>query len=116
MPGRMCNIALSVKSEVIINKLSCYSGICSWSVITLELQVPRFYNVAIAVPDYFCLEEQEGKTHNGTATSGSCVQFDIGDGYCDDINNNLSCNFDGGDCCGANINTDYCVECQCLEG
>ena len=37
------------------------------------------------------------------------------DGYCDDINNNQACFFDGGDCCGSNVNTQYCTECLCLE-
>ena len=32
----------------------------------------------------------------------------IGVGYCDDENNNTGCHFDGGDCCGVNINTQYC--------
>ena len=39
-----------------------------------------------------------------------------GDGYCDDVNNNEACFFDGGDCCGSNVNTQYCTECLCLEG
>ena len=39
----------------------------------------------------------------------------IGDGYCDDGNNNADCGYDGGDCCGFRINTDYCFECLCLE-
>ena len=47
------------------------------------------------------------------AVSGGCNQEWIGDGYCDDINNNLNCNYDGGDCCGSNVNTQYCTECQC---
>ena len=34
----------------------------------------------------------------------------------DDENNNDGCNFDGGDCCGPNVNTTYCKVCQCLEG
>ena len=37
------------------------------------------------------------------------------DGYCDDENNNEACFFDGGDCCGTNVNTNYCDECLCLE-
>ena len=37
------------------------------------------------------------------------------DGWCDDVNNNEACFFDGGDCCGSNVNTDYCSECLCLE-
>ena len=39
----------------------------------------------------------------------------IQDGYCDDINNNIDCDYDGGDCCGPNRNTQYCSVCQCLE-
>ena len=39
----------------------------------------------------------------------------VGDGYCDDITNNLICNYDGGDCCLSNITTHYCRECICIE-
>ena len=39
----------------------------------------------------------------------------IGDGYCDDVTNNVGCLFDGGDCCGTNVNTQYCDNCQCHE-
>ena len=35
------------------------------------------------------------------------------DGICDDQNNVESCEFDGGDCCGGDINT--CTECICHE-
>ena len=38
------------------------------------------------------------------------------DGWCDDINNNEACFFDGGDCCGGILNQNYCTVCQCLEG
>ena len=37
----------------------------------------------------------------------------IGDGYCDDSNNNPECYFDAGDCC-FNVDTKYCTECNCL--
>ena len=37
------------------------------------------------------------------------------DGSCDDENNNEACFFDGGDCCGYHVNTDWCTVCQCLE-
>ena len=40
----------------------------------------------------------------------------IGDGFCDDENNNLLCSYDSGDCCGANVDTFFCDECLCLEG
>ena len=39
----------------------------------------------------------------------------IGDGYCDDINNNMNCSYDGGDCCGPVVNTYYCIDCQCCD-
>ena len=38
-----------------------------------------------------------------------------GDGYCDDATNIPICEYDGGDCCLPNVQTDYCVECLCLE-
>ena len=36
-----------------------------------------------------------------------------GDGYCNDKNNNKGCFFDGGDCCGTQVNRDFCTECHC---
>ena len=38
----------------------------------------------------------------------------IGDGYCHDESNNPECGYDGGDCCGSCINTDYCTNCTCI--
>ena len=38
----------------------------------------------------------------------------ISDDSCDDVNNNQFCNFDGGDCCGANVIKQYCIDCECL--
>ena len=38
----------------------------------------------------------------------------IGDGYCNDESNNPECVYDGGDCCGSCINTDYCTYCTCI--
>merc|ERR1712051_248513 len=39
----------------------------------------------------------------------------FGDNYCDDDNNNEDCGWDGGDCCGDNVNTQYCSACECLD-
>ena len=39
----------------------------------------------------------------------------IGDGYCDDGANNAECGYDGGDCCGDDVNTDWCNECICHQ-
>ena len=38
-----------------------------------------------------------------------------GDDYCDDENNNCGCDWDGGDCCGSNVDTEYCSACECLD-
>merc|ERR1711939_1031039 len=38
-----------------------------------------------------------------------------GDGRCDDANNNCGCLYDGGDCCGDNVNTDFCEICACND-
>ena len=38
----------------------------------------------------------------------------IGDGWCEDENNNAGCGFDGGDCCGPDVKTAYCSDCECL--
>jgi hypothetical protein len=38
----------------------------------------------------------------------------LGDGECDDTTNIPECGFDGGDCCGENVDTSQCTECQCL--
>jgi len=37
------------------------------------------------------------------------------DGNCDDENNNCGCDYDGGDCCGANVKKSYCKECKCQD-
>merc|ERR1712168_301847 len=69
-----------------------------------------------------CLEIQEttqgpdeSTTVGPTQGPGSCIDHWIGDDYCDDENNNNECGYDGGDCCGDNVNTMYCSECACLE-
>ena len=38
-----------------------------------------------------------------------------GDGVCDDDNNYLACNFDGGDCCLPFVNKTRCTICICLD-
>ena len=38
-----------------------------------------------------------------------------GDNYCNDENNNCGCEWDGGDCCGDYVNTQWCSACECLD-
>ena len=37
----------------------------------------------------------------------------VGNGFCNDETNNADCNYDGGDCCVVNANTNACSECAC---
>ena len=37
----------------------------------------------------------------------------IGDELCDDANNNIPCDYDGGDCCGSRVHKNFCVNCTC---
>ena len=38
-----------------------------------------------------------------------------GNGFCDDGNNIMECDFDGGDCCGNQVKHGHCTLCQCLD-
>jgi hypothetical protein len=54
-------------------------------------------------------------------TISNCEVTWINDGYCDRFNNKAECNFDGGDCCGDNVNKQFCPdpdvaeECSCRD-
>merc|ERR1711973_53303 len=48
-------------------------------------------------------------------TSGCGSPQWANDQWCDDENNNAECNWDGGACCGDNVNTQYCTACECLD-
>ena len=46
-----------------------------------------------------------------------CPSYEkIGDGICNDENNNHICNYDGGDCCKEDIDTSMCHLCNCFHG
>merc|ERR1712032_1814229 len=51
--------------------------------------------------------------------SGKCgVVAYVGDGRCDDNNNNCGCNWDNGDCCGSSGDKRqwvYCSKCKCMD-
>ena len=38
----------------------------------------------------------------------------VKDGFCDDINNNAACSYDGGDCCGTLADMRFCFQCKCI--
>ena len=51
--------------------------------------------------------------HQETCLAGVTHGF-VGDGVCNDETNIAECNYDGGDCCLMNVNTDSCSDCNCL--
>jgi hypothetical protein len=60
--------------------------------------------------------------HDLCGVNGGIQEY-IGDLYCDPNNNNPECDYDGGDCCGDNVDKTFCgdpgdpnhVLCSCLE-
>ena len=50
-----------------------------------------------------------------TTITSTCTSTFIADGFCDDGCNFIQHNFDGGDCCGPNVDTSYCTLCECKE-
>jgi len=69
-----------------------------------------------------CLDAPEPTTQApttvGPVNNGTCNAGWIADNFCDDINNNPECEFDGGDCCQedpAEGWNNYCEECECLD-
>ena len=54
------------------------------------------------------------KTNKPKLLGGGNLDW-INDGFCDDINNNVACEFDNRDCCGMHVDKRYCVECKCLS-
>ena len=88
-----------------------------------KLSENSIIDIALSNTDCKCLDANytipETTTTTITPFFGNCtfqvfgiVVAYIGDGFCDDGANNLDCNFDGGDCCGPNVNTDYCTGSQ----
>ena len=54
------------------------------------------------------------KLQEGSGPLPSCPKPHwICDDYCDDETNIAACDWDGGDCCGDNVNTEHCTKCEC---
>ena len=87
-----------------LDVLTCQDSNCSWKGSDVGLVIPRLFALAMVVPELMTCQADPG-----------CNLKWIADGFCDDINNHMDCSYDGGDCCGSNINTEYCTECQCLD-
>ena len=66
--------------------------------------------------DRFILIVLNGKSKNFRRQMDFFAYFSslcTGDGFCDDGNNKYECLWDGGDCCGDNVKTEYCKICEC---
>ena len=108
--------------------MDCSNRNCSISLLNIELSVPKGYFVAIPIPDtisgcitggkeIFAKKSQKIyiSKHLFNPSNKDCqFRTRIGDGFCQDYNNNRHCSFDGGDCCGTCVNSKYCSECECI--
>lgn len=55
---------------------------------------------------------------DGDCLGGCGAPSYVGDGFCDDDNNNCGCDWDQGDCCedsGKSKQFNYCSDCSCLD-
>ena len=67
------------------------------------------------VGDGLCQDETNNAECNYDG-GDCCANADLlANGYCNDETNNATCIYDSGDCC-VNVNTENCLECQCLGG
>ena len=111
--GVIWDQGLEMKIE--FDELVCQNGICTWTELTVGLGTPRIYPIAMVVPKLMDCQTEDGTTP--TVAPAVCENPTwIGDGYCDDITNNPECSYDGGDCCGPAVDTQFCSECQCIDG
>ena len=98
-------------------------GICS-SHIYFELDSEQYgkslskclFHFKIVYNSFFLFEQGSCDDIPPPPDSSGCeFPYYFSDGICDDENNNEACDYDGGDCCGDNVDTTFCSECQCLD-
>ena len=110
-PGAKALTSMSGKGAYLqhqeyLYELTCDVINCTWSIMTQKLAHP----VKGAIMMYFPPELKNVMECQTCLVPPSLV----GNGYCNDEANIEECGFDGGDCCGSCINSDYCVDCACL--
>ena len=72
----------------------------------------------MAFSEYINFKLLDSSSRSATTTTGGgedCTLSYIGDGTCDDDCNFAQHSFDGGDCCGDDVDKDpdYCTLCEC---
>ena len=100
----------------VIFKFQCMGDIntCRWTKSETTLRFGRGDFVAIPIPNSLADKLCSTDLANPTDLCDGNKDW-IGDGYCDDATNNAECGYDGGDCCGDDVNTEYCNECICHQ-
>ena len=103
-------------NNIELDVLTCQNGNCTWTASGVSLAIPRLFGLAMVVPELMACQADTGVVDYTTpAGPPVCNTGWIADGFCDDANNHMDCSYDGGDCCGSNVNTNYCQVCQCLD-
>ena len=98
------NIAVSIALNIIYNlteRIAKMEFIPQYVIKVLEMLLSWYFSYFFY---YFyraceCLDAPEPTTQAPTEAPVNCNAGWIADNYCDDINNNPECEFDGGDCC-----------------
>ena len=103
-------------NNIELDVLTCQNGNCAWSAAGVSLATPRYFGLAMVVPELMACQADTGVVGYTTpAGPPGCNLGWIADGFCDDGNNHMDCSYDGGDCCGIYVNTAYCQVCNCLD-
>ena len=62
-----------------------------------------------------CIYFADCTCHHQENCKAGFIPSVVGDGFCNDETNNADCNYDGGDCCGYDVNTARCSDCKCYH-
>ena len=109
----------TLSGKVIIVIIACISVVI---IATIVIPIVVIYLDGESTKNSTTATSTGGSTmtspYSSTSSAGGCNSEWIGDNFCDDINNNMDCSYDGGDCCascGDVVNTLFCSACKCLD-